>query len=292
VNELATITPKRILIAGCGDVGTLLGLALNADGHEVFGLRRDPAALPPGITPVTGDLTDRELGDALPSGMDCVVYTAAPSGRSEEAYRAIYVDGVRNVLNAVSREGTPERVLLLSSTAVYGDAGGDWVDEDTPLTPEENRGGWVLEGEHLVLSHSIPGTVLRLGGIYGPGRTWLIDRVRSGAARIPAGGTLWTNRIHRDDAAGAARHLLSLDAPPPVVLGVDDAPSPLHEVMEWLARELGVEPPPVDPNLTRDRGNKRCSNARLRRTGYAFKYPTYREGYRPLIDAVIQEQSA
>ena len=137
---------------------------------------------------------------------------------------------------------------------------------------------------------------MRFGGIYGPGRTRLIDSVREGSATCPAGPPLYTNRIHRDDCARVLEHLLFLDDPAPLYIAVDDEPAPLDDVLDWLAQRLGVAPPlrtdqaiskpgaeqRADPAL-RMRASKRCSNARLRASGFQFRYPTYREGYAALL---------
>ena len=135
--------------------------------------------------------------------------------------------------------------------------------------------------------------MLRLGGIYGPGRTSLVERVRSGAARVSPGSARFTNRIHRDDAAAALAHLAALPAAPSCHLGVDCAPAPEAEVLAWLAERLGVAPPcedapPAREETRRATGNKRCSNARLLATGFRFRYPTYREGY----EALLRERDA
>jgi nucleoside-diphosphate-sugar epimerase len=126
--------------------------------------------------------------------------------------------------------------------------------------------------------------VVRLGGIYGPGRSRLIERVRAGEARCSRGAPVWSNRIHRDDAARALAHLLSLERTDAVYLGVDDEPSPICDVYRYVAGLLGV-PAPLDGEDARaSESNKRCSNALLRRAGYRFEFPTYREGYRALLE--------
>ncbi len=277
--------PLRVLVAGCGYVGTALGLELAARGDRAFGLRRDPSGLPPGIEPVQADLLGPDLASRIP-GVDAVVYAAAAGGGGEEGYRRTYVEGVDRLLGVL--EGLdplerPRRFIFVSSTAVYGDAEGGWVDEDTPAEPEGYRGSTVLEGEARTLASPIGGVVLRLGGIYGPGRTRLPDQVRRGEARLAPGGPLWSNRIHRDDAAGALLHLLDLENPEAVYLGVDDEPAPLEDVYRWLARALDAPEPTEDPGRTRDRSNKRCSSRRLRESGYAFRYPSYREGYADML---------
>lgn len=274
----------RVLVAGCGYVGTALGLQLSAGGHEVWGLRRQPEGLPVPIRPLAADLLDGDLADHLPE-VDRVVYAAAADAREEEAYRAAYVRGPAQLLTALETGGTAvERFIFVSSTAVYGDVQGAWVDETTPCLPGSFRGSTVLEGEEVVLSAPVPGVVLRLGGIYGPGRTRLLDRVRGGKARCPADGPIWSNRIHRDDAAGALAHLLVLPDPERIYVGVDDEPASLCQVYRELARLLGAPEPMVEGGATRDRANKRCSNLRLRESGYRFRHPTFREGYRSMVE--------
>ena len=136
-----------------------------------------------------------------------------------------------------------------------------------------------------LLGTGITPVVLRLGGIYGPGRTRLIDQVRGGTAVAPA-EPRYTNRIHRDDAAAAIVHLCTMAADPgPVYLGVDNDPAELGEVQRFLAAELGL-PRPASAAVCGEPsrgGNKRCSNALLRSTGFEFTYPTFREGYRAIL---------
>ena len=187
-------------------------------------------------------------------------------------------------------------MLFVSSTAVYGDAGGGWVDESTTPAPGGFSGRILREAEELLYRRlrgtGITPVVLRLGGIYGPGRTRLIDQVRGGTAVIPA-GSRFTNRIHRDDAAAAIVHLCTMDAMPgPVYLGVDNEPAELGEVLRFLAAELGLPRAAVGRRPERGcgepsrGGNKRCSNALLRGTGFEFAYPSFREGYRAILAGI------
>ena len=211
-------SPRRVLIAGCGYVGTELGLQLGARATEIWGLRRDPSGLPAPIRPIAADLLDANLDTSLPL-VDAVVYAASADSSDPGPYRAAYVDGVGNVMAALARRGAPvRRFIFVSSTAVYGDTAGGWVDEETPTVPDNFRGDLVLEGERAALNGPFPATILRLGGIYGPGRRRLIDQVRSGRATCPdpARGVedSWSNRIHRDDAAGILAHLLGLGHAP------------------------------------------------------------------------------
>ncbi|HEX9229751.1 MAG TPA: SDR family oxidoreductase [Arthrobacter sp.] len=291
-----------VLMAGCGDLGTEAGLRFAAAGHRVVGWRRSPEKLPAAIEGAAADLTAGEL-PPVPADTTAVVVAVAADSPTEGAYRAAYVDGLSNVLDAVLASGASvRRVLFVSSTAVYGDAGGDWIDESTTSEPGGFSGRIIREAEELLFSRlqgtGITPVVLRLGGIYGPGRTRLIDQVRGGTAVIPA-EPRFTNRIHRDDAAAAIVHLCTMESvPEPLYLGVDNEPAEMGEVLRFLAVELGLPQPPsaaseeapdggsgksVEPSRG---GNKRCSNARLRSTGLEFTYPSFREGYRDILAGV------
>jgi nucleoside-diphosphate-sugar epimerase len=278
----------RVLIAGCGYVGSALGRRLCDAECEVFGLRRTTVGLADGILPVAADLSESATLRAIPSRLDAVVYTAAADGFSEAAYNAAYVQGLRNLLHALAeQEQSPRRILFTSSTAVYGQNEGEWVDEMSPTEPQGFAGRCLLEGERLLLTCRYPSLVVRLGGVYGPGRTRLIESVRSGTARLREGPPRYTNRIHRDDCAGVLAHLLGLAAPKPMYLGVDCEPADEAVVLGWLAERLGVSPPQSGtgrgtPN-GRSRGNKRATNDRLLASGYRFLFPTFREGYGALL---------
>lgn len=283
----------RVLIAGCGDLGSALGVELAAAGDEVLGLRRHPERLPAPIRPLAADLSEPETLRALPE-VDAVVYAAAADRSTEEAYRLAYVDGVRNLLAAAAlQRSPPRRFFFVSSTAVYAQDGGEWIDESSPAAATHFRARLLLEGEALARKSAAAATattVLRLAGIYGPGRRRLIELVRSGQATYPPGPPRYASRIHRDDAAGALAHLLRLPAPEALYLGVDDAPVDLAEVLTFLAVELDAPLPRLEEVASvpgaaggPERTSKRCSNVLLKSTGYRFRYPTYREGYGALL---------
>jgi nucleoside-diphosphate-sugar epimerase len=277
-----------ILIAGCGDLGTEAGLRLAAAGHHVTGWRRNAPVLPPAIEGVSADLSVE--APRVPSDTTALVIALAADGHDEAAYRAAYVDGTARILDALDRDGVmPRRAVFVSSTAVYGDVSGD-VDEETATAPTAFNGRVMLEAEELFLDRlagtSTAGSVLRLGGIYGPGRTRLIDLVRAGTATIPTPDRR-TSRIHRDDAATAIAQLLTMEATPAsAYLGVDDDPARYGDVVTWLARELGAPEPTVADRASTRGADRACSNARLRSTGWAPAFPTYAEGYRAILSGI------
>lgn len=281
----------NILIVGCGYVGSALGAALSGEGHLVWGMRRNPENMPQSIKPLSADIHDKDLSNRLPNGLDFIFYTLSSGGGGEAGYRAAYAEGPRNLLETLDKKGVrPGRIFFTSSTAVYAQTDGGRVDEKSPTQPAHYSGRILLEGERILLESSHPATILRLSGIYGPGRTRLIDAVRSGQAKVPEGPPRYTNRIHRDDCAGVLAHLMKVDAPDEVYIGVDDEPADRRKVLNWLADRLGVPQPRVapggEPPSARAATNKRCSNARLKSTGYRFLYPSYREGYAAMIEEV------
>lgn len=281
----------NVLVAGCGYVGSALAAELAAGGHRVWGLRRDVRALPDGVIPLRADLASRASLDVLSDAIDHVVYAASPADRTERAYEDAYLRGLENVLAALEARGAPlSRVILTSSTAVYAEDGGGWVDERSPAVPARAAGRILLEAERALRGRAFTGVALRLSGIYGPGRTWLVRRVHEGAARVGRAGEppRYGNRIHREDCAGALAHLLAIPRVEEVYLGVDDAPAPLAEVYAFVAALLGVPPPPEGESDEGRGGNKRCSNRRLLESGYALRVPSYREGYPPIVRAYLE----
>ena len=279
---------RCVLVAGCGYVGAALAVQLIRRGDRVYGLRRDPAALPDGVLPLAADLTSASSLKRIPSDVEQVVFAAAASERSEPGYRAIYVDGLSRLLDTLSARSI-ERMLFTSSTAVYGQDDGSWVDETSPTEPTRFSGRILREAERVLAGASMPTATLRLAGIYGPSRTWLVRRVADRVATVRGDGAAprYANRIHRDDCAGALAHLLAVADLEPVYVGVDDAPAPLSEVHAFVAELLGVDLPIGAPGVGRG-GNKRCRASALLRCGWAPAIPSFREGYPPIVRAYLR----
>lgn len=272
-----------VLIAGCGDLGTEVGLRFAELGHHVVGLRRNAERLPAAISGQSVDLGLEK--PVVPPDTEIVVVAIAAGSPSPEAYRASYVNGLRNLLDALDDVAvSPRRFLLVSSTAVYDVSDGSWVDERTPANPQPGTDAILFEAERMLHARIPAAVVLRLAGIYGPGRERLITQVRGG--RVAASAlSRHTNRIHRDDAAAAIVHLMrSEEQPAPLYIGVDNAPVVGAEVLSFLADELGLPAPAASGPDSGRGGDKRLSNRLLLGTGFAFTYPSYREGYRAILD--------
>ena len=276
----------NILIAGCGYVGSRAGAMLVEAGHTVYGLKRTPGVFPGGIRSVTGDVAEIDARE-LPEKLDAVVIAVAASGFTEVAYRACYVTGVKNLLEQLAKKDpAPDRIVFTSSTGVYGQVSGEWVTEAAVTQPSSFSGKVMLEAEGQI--HAMPGrtSCRRLGGIYGPERDRLVRQVRAGDVRVP-GEVVYSNRIHREDAARAICHVLGLESVAPVYNVVDPNPSPIGEVLAWLSAQLNMPLPSggEDNGFVRSRGgNKRVSSELLQRSGFTFLYPDFRSGYRELLN--------
>lgn len=271
----------KILLAGCGDIACRLAALLHSPSNEIIGLRRHVAQLPAGIEPLAADLS-RPIAP-LPA-VDYVVVTLSPGEFSEPAYRRTYIDASRHLLGALTQ--APKRLFWISSTSVYGQHHGEWVDESSPTEPRSFSGKVLLEAESLITSHPVATTVVRFSGIYGPGRLQLLQQVRAGVgcAETPQ---LWSNRIHVDDCAGVLAHLINRtehkQSVAPLYLASDSEPATQYTVRHWLAQQLGVG---LREEQLQVRGNRRASNRRLLQSGYRFLYPSFRQGYRQLIEGL------
>jgi nucleoside-diphosphate-sugar epimerase len=289
-----------VAIVGCGYVGLELGRQLAARDHDVVGVRRSAAGCDAiraaGFDAVQADLTDPAALTAVPD-VDWLVFAASSGGRGASAAQTVYVDGLQTVIETFgSRASPPDRLVYTSSTGVYGDHGGDWVDETTPIEPTTEKTAVLAEAERVArevaAEHGIDGTVARFAGLYGPER-YRLERYLDGP--VTEG---YLNMVHRDDAAGAVRHLLETDQlRDDLLLVVDDEPVDKWTFADWLAAECGRPAPPTqtteeriaagalsEPAKRRIRTSKRCSNDRLHAVGYELAYPTFKSGYRDAID--------
>ena len=185
----------RILIIGCGYVGLPLGVELVRQGHEVFGLRRSAAAeaqlLAAGIQPLAGDVTKPETLAGLPNQFDWLVNCVASGGGDAESYRQIYREGTANLIAWLAAH-PPQKFLYTSSTGVYGQTDGAVVKESSPAEPDADTSKVLVETEKLLLAafaeKRFPAVILRVAGIYGPGRGYAFKQFMKNEARIEGDG--------------------------------------------------------------------------------------------------------
>jgi len=294
------------LIVGCGYLGRRMAARWVEEGHEAFATTRSPERAeewkkgtglicrngpkgashkaPSPFSPVVADVTRPETLSALPKA-ETVLYAVGFDRTSGASRHQVYAEGLRAVLDALDPAVT-RRIIFISSTGVYGDPGGQWVDEDSPCRPESDGGRAFLAGEQILARHPLGerSITLRMAGIYGPGRVPKAEELRAGKpVAVAAGGSV--NLIHVDDAAAAVVAAEARAEPPRLFLVSDGHPVERREFYTHLAEVLGcaqprfVEPPPEQRKIGRGGGDKRVRNRRmLEELGVRLAYPTYREG--------------
>jgi len=264
-----------------------MGRDLFDQGFEVFGLCRRTATAEKlnalKITPLQIDLLDPEALAGIPD-MDYVIACQAPS-RESDTFENTYVTATQNLMNALSCMKL-KQFILISSTSVYGDRKGEWVDEKTVIRSNEfnltQSAQSLVRAEESVMNSDLPWVILRLSGIYGPHRHRL-KRLQSGEFQPPMLDD-FMNRIHRDDIIGIINMLIQKKVSQEVIVGSDDLPTTHKQFYTWIFQELGMELPfPQSDSKKSRRGSKRCANDKIKSMGYHFEYPTYQQGYRELI---------
>ncbi len=282
----------RVLIVGCGYVGLPLAAELVRRGHVVCGLRRTAEGagelLAAGVTPAVGDVTQPETLHALPGPFDWVVNTVSSSKGGADVYRAVYVEGTRNLI-AWLAGGAVRKFVHTSSTSVYGQTDGGDVTEESAAEPRAETGKLLVETENLLLAaardRGFPAIVLRVAGIYGPERGHLFQQYLRDEARSSGDGSRMLNMIHRDDVVGAAIAALECGEPGQIYNVADNEPVSQLGFFRWLSEQLGKPLPPVasaEEVSGRKRGvtNKRVANRRLREElKCVLQHPNFREGY-------------
>lgn len=261
------------LIVGCGYLGRRVGQRLAGRGERVFGTSRDASRAADlagwGIEPVTADVLDPMSLANLPRS-DRVLYCVGFDRSSGIAMRTVYVDGLRNVLNALA--GKTERVVSASATSVYGRNDGGWVGEDTPAEPATESGRVCLDAESLAADLcgrlGLDLVIVRFSGLYGPGRVPRREALRRGDPVVGDPET-YVNLIHIDDAGSAAIAALDRGQPGRVYLASDGSPVKRRDYCAQVARTLGAPAPrfvaaePESPEARREESNKRVSNRRI-----------------------------
>jgi len=295
----------RLIIFGCGYVGRALAQRARDAGWQVEALTRNPdkaAALRSalGVRVVLGDLAeDAWHGELDPVGAS-VVNCVSGGGGGEAGYARSYRDGMRSLVGWAAGAGV-RTIVYTSSTSVYPDSNGDWIGDDAPTAATTPLNTLLLEAESIlreaVANAAVPSaTILRLAGIYGPGRHYLIDRVRRGVAELPGHGDTHLNLIHRDDAAAAL--LLAVEK---ASAGfhhynlADGHPATKEAIVRWTAARLGVPAPAFNPDLVSARAARRAlfdgrppdrrieAKGARQALGWSPMYPDFKTGYEAIL---------
>jgi len=268
---------RRIAVLGAGYVGSAVARQLADRGDMVWAVRRRERPPEPGVTWLSGDMTGGPV-TGLPESLDAVVLAVAPSG-PRDGYERTYPPAARAAA-ALARASGATSLVYTSSTGVYGERDGGWVDETTVLRGEGPGNRALIEAEQLLLTAGLSGvTVLRVAGIYGPGRD---PRPRFAVpGQLAMRGESWVNLAHRTDIVAAIVGALDHHGAPRVLNVADGAPAQAADIARWLATSAGRDADALtfDGEGTPARSNQRVATAALLGTGWRPQYPSFREGF-------------
>ena len=282
-DNAGNVAAQSILVIGCGFIGAQLLRVLKRSGWKAAGVTLSESSADAlrseGLEVVAADLRTSDLRVLIKNNPSVVVHCASSGRGGPPAYREIFLETTKRLLE----EMCFEHLIFTSSTSVYAQTDGSIVTENELARPERDTGKILRETEELVLTHH--GTILRLAGIYGPGRCVPLEKLLSGEAVIEGDGERTINSIHRDDAVSA--FFLAANHRWQGIFNVaDNTPVTQLEWFEWVCARLGQ---PLPPFVTRDLGRKRAwtskrvSNAKLRSLGWSPEYPSFREGVEEML---------
>ena len=279
----------KLLIVGCGAIGQELAAKLAKAGHDVTGLKRTvPTLAPENFRYVSADISRPQDLKCLGSDFEHVFFIVSAGRRDEGSYRAIYEIGIDNLLERFAQAGTNAPWTFVSSTSVYGQNQGEWVDETSPTLPNNTTSRLIVVAEQKLMVHSPHNISVRFSGIYGPGREHLL-RMAQQSPEIQRHPPYYTNRIHQRDCVAVLAFLLECrlqgKALDQCYLASDDNPATMWDVVTWLAGQLHCRPPIAKVVDNAAEMNKRCRNDRIKQLGYRFIYPDYQAGYSELLNA-------
>jgi nucleoside-diphosphate-sugar epimerase len=281
-----------VLLAGCGWLGTEVARRLLDRGDRVTAVTRTVESAQRlrdgGIESVALDLASPGAARSIPGRFDGIVAMQSASGSGPAAYRRAYIEATRAVL---ALQGAAEAAFVyVSSTGVFGQTDGSWVTEETTPSPADETAEVLVEAERLVLDrswHRARPHVVRCSGLYGPGRTGTIERVRSGTLALGEGDETWMNFCHRDDAATAVIAALLRGSPGGIYHATDSSPAMRRDVVAWIASRLAIDParrPDGGSPGGRRGANRRVSSEATRRElGNLLAFPSFREGLAPFL---------
>ena len=279
---------SSILIAGCGRLGLPLAKRLVEDGHQVTGVRRTADSnLDTNIQWRFTDLVTDSALSCLDQPFELAVIILPPASRTEEGYAQTYETGLHNLLNRLSVLNPDIKLIFVSSTSVYGQSQGEWVDETSTTQPARYNGQYLLRAEAAVLSFAKNrSTIIRFSGIYG-GSLYLIKQMVS-KAEVQRTPSTFTNRIHEKDCVRVLQHLVSRRLSDieqnSLYIGSDLDNASQWRIANWVSEKLETSKPKPWNTTIQVNQNKRCRSTLLQQTGFEFHYPSFKEGYSELLD--------
>jgi nucleoside-diphosphate-sugar epimerase len=278
--------PQDILLIGAGYIGRHVAHRLRKNGcHLTLWVRSrqsSDALAKEGFRTVAADVSEKNSWSAVGKHFDAVIFMPSTRGGDEHDYQKLYLQGMQLAAQHFSDN---TKLLFISSTSVYPQQNGEWVDENSPTGDTAPKPACLLAAERIALMRG--GTVIRFSGLYGPGRSPICDRL---ARRLPLSvhdADRWLNHIHRDDAVSAIIHMLAQPGGH-IVNATDSLPVTRLELYRWLAARTRLpELPFTQQREPRKRGNtnKRVSNKKLLSLGWTPAYPTYKQGYEHILSS-------
>jgi nucleoside-diphosphate-sugar epimerase len=273
----------KVLIVGCGDLGTAIATHLQAS-QEVIGLRISDKPLPLNMRTIQADVTKPiSLTNLENLNPNVIIYCVSAGGQTDEKYESAYVAGLKNVLATQVKNEFLQHVFFVSSTRVYGQATHEILDENSPAIPADFGGERLLEAENVLKGLPCKSTSMRLSGIYGEGRLYLVNMAKD-VSKWPNENN-WSNRIHRDDAAkfiaSMTNKVLQNQMVADCYIVTDNLPTLQYEVLKWLAVRQNIDISQIKTPIAT--GGKRLSNQRMRETGFKLQFPNYQNGYANIL---------
>ena len=280
------IKNKKLLVIGCGKLGQKLGLLAKKTPLDLLGFKRKKITST-NIRIEQQDIFDKSFFDKVKiHSPDFILYSLSADEQSEKSYRRNYVEGLKQVIKSIKYINNFQHLFFVSSTSVYGDNNDQFIDEFSETSPKNFRGTILLEAENLLNTVKFNSTVLRLSGIYGSGRNYMI-KLSQDAESWPKVDR-WTNRINEDDAANFIIFLLNQclqgEIPEKLYLLTDKEPVTLFRLLNWIRQNLNLK---NKINITSDPIlGKRLRSSIIPSLKFEYKYPTYKQGYKVLIQEV------
>lgn len=277
------IKNKKLLVIGCGKLGQKLGLLAKKTPLDLLGFKRKKITST-NIRIEQQDIFDKSFFDKVKIySPDFILYSLSADEQSEKSYRKNYVDGLKQVIKSIKYINNFQHLFFVSSTSVYGDNNDQFIDEFSETSPKNFRGTILLEAENLLNTVKFNSTILRLSGIYGSGRNYMI-KLSQDAESWPKVDR-WTNRINEDDAANFIIFLLNQclqgEIPEKLYLLTDKEPVTLFRLLNWIRQNLNLK---NKINITSDPIlGKRLRSSIIPSLKFEYKYPTYKQGYKELI---------
>ncbi|WP_394753143.1 SDR family oxidoreductase [Crenothrix sp.] len=277
----------KILIVGCGAIGYELANLLAQAGHDVTGLKRNPpVANTEKVKFIRADITSSADLEGLATDFEHIFFIVSADGRNENSYHDIYETGINNLLNRFAQAPTKAAWIFVSSTSVYAQSQGEWVDEDSVTVPTKTTSLKIVNAEQKLMADNLANVVVRFSGIYGRGREYLLKMARQTPV-IQQHPPYYTNRIHQRDCVGVLMFLLEQRLAgvklEQCYLASDNDPARLWDVITWMTETLNCDPPIAKNSEENSEKNKRCRNDRLKKLGYRFIYPDFKTGYSELV---------